>query len=85
MANKGSFSWFDFTRLMLRRISSRGINMQVQVDNILPIESKKYISKAKRPKNSMLNCSKIEKELNIGMEPVEIALEKVIEKKINGK
>ena len=55
--------------------------MQVQVDNILPIESKKYISKAKRPKNSMLNCSKIEKELNIGMEPVEIALEKVIEKK----
>ena len=27
----------------------------------------------------------IEKELNIVMEPVEIALEKVIEKKINGK
>ncbi len=85
LSNNGSFSWFDFTRLMFKQITSRGINFQVQDDNILPIEAKKYLSKAKRPKNSMLNCSKIEKELCIKMEPVEIALEKVIEKKINGK
>jgi dTDP-4-dehydrorhamnose reductase len=80
LANKGSFSWFDFTRLMLKVVTSRGISVKIQEKNIVPINTKDYLSKAKRPLNSLLNCSKIEHELGVTMETVETALEKVMEK-----
>lgn len=84
LSNKGTLSWFDFTKLMLKSIVSKGMKVKVKDNGILPIKAKNYLSKAIRPKNSMLNCSKIENELGISMESVEMALEKVIGKKING-
>lgn len=80
LSNKGRFSWFDFAKMILKVVTSRGISVKIQEKNIVPINTKDYLSKAKRPLNSLLNCSKIEHELGVTMETVETALEKVMEK-----
>jgi dTDP-4-dehydrorhamnose reductase len=66
--------------MILKVVTSRGISVKIQEKNIVPINTKDYLSKAKRPLNSLLNCSKIEHELGVTMETVETALEKVMEK-----
>ena len=68
--------------MIFKKLTARGIILKIQDNKIIPIDTKYYISRAKRPLNSLLNCSKIENELGVNMETIDKALEKVIEKKI---
>ncbi|MDD3722743.1 MAG: dTDP-4-dehydrorhamnose reductase [Lutibacter sp.] len=56
-ANKGQCSWFDFASAIMKIAQQNCI--------ILPITSAEFKTKVKRPKYSLLNTEKIEKEFNL--------------------
>lgn len=60
-SNEGEASWYDFAKAIFE-ISNSKINLK-------PISSYKYPTKAKRPKYSVLNKSKIKNELKIEISP----------------
>lgn len=69
-SNEGVASWYDFARKICKL---SGLNC-----NIVPIESKDYPQKAKRPSFSVLNKSKIKRDFNISILHWEEALEQCL-------
>ena len=69
-SNEGVASWYDFARKICKL---SGLNC-----NIVPIESKDYPQKAKRPSFSVLNKSKIKSDFNISILHWEEALEQCL-------
>lgn len=58
-------SWYQFANEIFQRAKAQGlINKTVQIN---PITTAEYPTPAKRPKNSMLDCSKIKNSFNIEM------------------
>lgn len=74
LTNKGSISWYEFARLISFRLTDAGILSKINEKYIIPIKSENYISSTPRPLNSLLNCEKIERELDITLHSVEEAL-----------
>lgn len=68
--NEGYCSWYDFACEIFKL---KGITMKVN-----PIETKDYITKAKRPKNSRLSKTKSHQEFNYFFDSWEDALRKLI-------
>ena len=60
-SNEGEASWYDFAKAIFE-ISNSKINLK-------PVKSHKYPTKAKRPKYSVLDKSKIKNELKIEISP----------------
>jgi dTDP-4-dehydrorhamnose reductase len=52
VANSGSCSWYELAKTALEMMGERGVE-------ILPIPSAQYPSPAKRPHNSILDCSRL--------------------------
>lgn len=69
-SNEGVASWYDFARKICKLLN---LNC-----DILPIESKDYPQKAKRPSFSILNKSKIKNDFNVSISHWEEALEQCI-------
>ena len=69
----GSCSWFEFAKSIITRL-----NKDFNLNNIYPINSNEYISKAMRPKNGVLNNVKIKQEFNLEFNTWKIELEKII-------
>jgi len=70
-SNSGFCSWFDFALAI-----KKGININC---NVLPIKTSEYKSKARRPRNSILNLSKIKKDFDIKISPWNSSLSKTIQ------
>ena len=62
-AGEGVTNWFEFSRVFIELSKAKGMNLTVTRLN--PIKSYEYITKAVRPKNSVLNTKKIEQKLGI--------------------
>ena len=81
-SDAGTSSWYEFAKEIGRLGKKYGI-----LDSpaeVLPIKSNEYLTKAERPKFSVLDCKRTEKVLGVRQLEWEIALEDVI-KSINKK
>ncbi len=56
-------NWHEFSSVFIDLARKKGVNLTVA--QLTPIKSEEYITKAVRPKNSVLDTTKIEKTLNI--------------------
>ncbi len=68
LTSRGSTSWYEFAKYIVNEsqqiglLSSNKINLS---EKILPIKSSKILSGAKRPKNSRLDCSSLDKKFSL--------------------
>jgi dTDP-4-dehydrorhamnose reductase len=62
-AGAGVTNWFEFSRVFIKLAEEKGMNLAIK--HLSPITTEEYITKAKRPKNSVLDTTKIEQTLGI--------------------
>ncbi|AWN73968.1 dTDP-4-dehydrorhamnose reductase [Legionella anisa] len=62
-AGAGVTNWYEFSCFFIDLAKKKG--MSLTLSHLRPIKSEEYVTKAKRPKNSVLNTTKIEQILNI--------------------
>lgn len=73
---KDAVTWFQFAQEIFKQALRLGVLSSIP--KLKPIETSKYPTPAQRPKNSVLNCSKINKAFNIEFKDWRIGLEQVI-------
>ncbi|MCH1430143.1 MAG: dTDP-4-dehydrorhamnose reductase [Chlamydiales bacterium] len=78
LANQGSCSWYDFACAIFDYLKRH--NIKIATKAIVPIKSSEYPTRATRPKNSILNTEKAEKELGIKLSSWEDSLEYYLDK-----
>lgn len=66
MANTGSCSWYEFAQRIFEYL-----HMNIPV---YPVSSEQFKRKAKRPRYSVFDCSKLEQEIHITLRPWQEAL-----------
>ncbi|AWH75126.1 dTDP-4-dehydrorhamnose reductase [Dokdonia sp. Dokd-P16] len=69
-SNKGSITWYDFAKAIFE-------NAQIDV-LITPVTSDLFPTKAKRPKNSVLDTHKIKKQFQVDIPEWEYSLQKML-------
>ena len=62
-AGEGITNWYEFSKVFINMAKDKGLPLVLK--NLCPIKSEEYSTKAKRPKNSVLNTDKIEQVLDI--------------------
>ena len=70
----GSCSWHEFAQAIIRQA-----NPQFDLESLYPIQSHEFLTKTKRPKNSILNNAKIKKSFNLTLNNWQAGLEKIID------
>jgi dTDP-4-dehydrorhamnose reductase len=60
----GSTSWYEFAQFVLESRSTLGMK-NISLPKLIPVSTEQYVTRAKRPRNSLLNCSKLEKDWRI--------------------
>jgi dTDP-4-dehydrorhamnose reductase len=70
----GSCSWYEFAKEVISQT-----NTQFNLDNLHTITIDEFPTKAKRPKNSILNNAKIKQTFNLEFNPWQKDLEKLID------
>lgn len=73
---KPQSTWYDFAVHILREGKLMGLINNIPKTN--PISSEQFPTAANRPKNNVLNCSKIYKSLNISQPDWEIGLNYIL-------
>ncbi len=63
ISDRGYTSWFHFAEMIFE--NARHLGYEIKVDQLLPISSAAYPTKAKRPLNSRMSLQKIEKTFGI--------------------
>ena len=76
-SNSTKVSWYDFAKLIFNQAAEK--NIIESMPNLLPIESKEFIQKAKRPMNSSLSTKKIAKIFAINDYELTNELSRVLE------
>lgn len=74
--NAGVISWYEFARKIIAISESYGAFMKAQ--EILPIPTSEYPTRAARPLFSALNCDQIRSHFDIEQIPWEISLDRTI-------
>jgi dTDP-4-dehydrorhamnose reductase len=69
----GSTSWFGFAEAIFSRL-----NGTVSTPSLVPIPSEQYPTPARRPRNSVLNCDKLERVMGVRLPAWQEALTKVM-------
>lgn len=69
----GSTSWFGFASAIFDRVKGR-----FAVPALIPVPSEQYPTPAARPRNSVLNCDKLERVFGIRLPGWEAALDEVV-------
>ena len=76
VAQPEAVSWHEFAEAIFAEAGRQGIALSVR--EVEPITSDDFRSQAKRPANSVLDCSSIEAALDLSIEPWMASLQKVI-------
>ena len=76
-AGKNVTSWYEFSRTFIGLAKEKKLN--ITLAHLTPIRSEEYQTKAPRPKNSVLDTTKIEQLLNITCHDWEEYLPEVVE------
>ena len=63
----GQSNWFDFAKFIVESAWKEGVSLKLRPENIIPILSEQYNFKAKRPRNSLLDSSKIRKKFELSI------------------
>ena len=79
---RGKTSWYEIAKMILE-CKNYQINLKCNKENILPIKSSQYKSKAKRPSNSLLNNSKLYKVLDFKLPSWDDDFKKIAEEILN--
>jgi dTDP-4-dehydrorhamnose reductase len=69
-------NWHSFAEAIFAEARAQGIALKVEA--VRPITTKEYPTAAQRPANSVLDCSKIEKDFNLSIKPWQESLAEVI-------
>jgi dTDP-4-dehydrorhamnose reductase len=77
-AQKILINWYEYSKLILSIINERNITHKVKTIN--PIKSLDYKQIAKRPKNSYLSSSKLNKKFSINIPSFKCNLKREIDK-----
>lgn len=54
LCGKGEVSWYEFAKSIF--LYANNYNIEIQVQDLIPVSSSAYPTKAKRPHNSRMNC-----------------------------
>jgi dTDP-4-dehydrorhamnose reductase len=65
LTGSGQTSWHGFAKVAISHARKQGLQGLLDIERILPIPSTEYPTPAKRPADSRLNCTKLEKALLI--------------------
>ena len=72
-----NLSWYDFAACIFKKAYSLGLIKKIP--ELTPITTAAYPTPAKRPKNSCLDCSKIQQNTNLALSNWEHALDNVLQ------
>lgn len=73
MTCSGSTTWFGFAQAIIASSRSGG-----RTPEVIPISTEQYPTPARRPRNSTLNCDKLERTMGIRLAPWQSALDEVM-------
>lgn len=65
LAPRGETSWYEFAKAIFDLGLKAGLNLNLNSKNVNPISTKEYPTPAKRPLNSRMDSTKLERALNI--------------------
>lgn len=77
LAPHGVASWHSYAELAVSY--ARELGAPLQVEQIHPISSEEWPTAAERPRNSLLDCSKVQQALNLRLPDWEFGVRRVIE------
>lgn len=83
LTSSGSTSWHGYTEYLLTLAERYGVPLQLQPENLRAIPGSAYPTPAKRPGNSRLNCSKIERTFGLTMPAWQSGVEQVFQQIFN--
>lgn len=69
LAAAGEASWYDYARHVVAGAAARGATLRLAPDAIRPIATEDYPLPAPRPRNSRLDCHKLEAALGLELRP----------------
>lgn len=78
----GSTSWFNVARYIYQIAKENNLRLSLKIDDILPILSSDYPSKIKRPLNSLLDISKVNRMIDFELPKWEDDFYKIVIKLI---
>jgi dTDP-4-dehydrorhamnose reductase len=67
LAPKGATNWYEIAKIFLKFAKNKGLLLKTDPDKIIAISSGEFPTKAARPKNSIFNTEKIEKEIKFDL------------------
>ena len=79
----GTTTWYEYAKKCIEIAQNKEVKMSMTSSDVEPVSTADYQSAAKRPKNSRLHTSKIERELRIKLPSWEIGVEKYLESILN--
>ncbi len=75
----GHTSWHEYARFVVQQAVARGVALRCAPENVRPIASADYPLPAPRPKNSRLDCSRLQSLLNIVLPPWEVQVQRMLD------
>ncbi|RMF14399.1 MAG: dTDP-4-dehydrorhamnose reductase [Candidatus Dadabacteria bacterium] len=82
LAQPEPISWHGFAEAIFAEARKQGMDLRVQ--HVHPITTEEYPTPAERPRNSVLDCRKIEETFGVRIQPWREALKDVIRELNNG-
>jgi dTDP-4-dehydrorhamnose reductase len=74
----GETSWFGYAQFVLDVARKTGLKLNVSPEEIVPVPSSAFPSPAQRPKNSRLNCCKLQTTFDLRMPPWQIGIVRML-------
>ena len=65
LAPKGETNWYEFSKAIFNLGHKAGLKLTLNSKNVNPISTKEYPTLARRPHNSRMDSTKLEKALDI--------------------
>ena len=74
----GSTSWYEISQKVVSFLESQNQKVLLKSNNINPVKTKDFKTKARRPLNSLLSNAKIKEDLSLELENWELGLNKIL-------
>ena len=78
LAASGETTWFDYARLIIGSGVRAGMNLKVSGEDIMPVPSERFPTPAPRPRNSRLDCSRLEQAFGLKLPDWKKGVQRVI-------
>ena len=85
LSPSGKTSWYGFAKEIVRLALKENLLLKISEKDVHPISTQEYPLPAKRPKNSVLDSSKLSNTLDVNFLPWQSYLDKVVKEIIQKK